>query len=122
MSPVRSSAVLQLSARCLHLRGCQQLGKIGRCLHDRTVSEQRRRIAPLRLLPIEDSQVPKYAVALAATRLRRKLVSQFSGDKMVIVPILYNPCVWNSGLNHATGSRPICRQDWLPYHEDADRR
>jgi hypothetical protein len=88
----------------MHLRGCQQLGKIGRYLRDRTGSEQGRRIAPLCLLPIEDSQVPKYAVALAATRLRRKLVSQLSGDKMVIVPILYNPCVWNSGLNDPAGS------------------
>jgi hypothetical protein len=45
------------------------------------------------LLPIEDSQVPKYAFALAAARLRGKLAAQNLCDEMVIVPVLDNPWV-----------------------------
>ncbi len=111
-----------MSSRCLHLRGCQQLGKIGRCIEDRTVSEQRRRIAPFRVLPIEHSQVPKYAFALAAARLRGKLAVELPCDEMVMIPILDNPCVWDSGLNHPTRARPVCRQDRLPHHKDTDRK
>jgi len=60
-------------------------------MHDSTVREDRRSSTPLRLLPVEHSQVPKYAVALAAARLRGKLAAQFSCDEMVIVPVLDNP-------------------------------
>jgi len=80
-----------MSARCLHLRGCQQLGEIGCCIHNWTVSEQRRGIAPLRLLRVEHSHVPKYAFALAAAWLRKKLAAQLCCDEMVNVPVLDNP-------------------------------
>jgi len=69
------------------------LFKKTRRIHDGTIREDRRRIAPLRLLRIEHSQVPKYAVALAAARLRGKLAAQLSCDEMVIVPVLDDPCV-----------------------------
>jgi hypothetical protein len=82
-----------VSARCFYLRGCQELGEIGRCVHDRTVSEQRGSFPPLRVLPIEHSQVPKHALALAAARLRGELVLQLPCDEMVVVPVLDNPWV-----------------------------
>jgi hypothetical protein len=50
-------------------------------------------MAPLRLLSIEHSQVPKYAFALAAARLQGKLVVQLSCNQMVIVPVLDSPRV-----------------------------
>jgi hypothetical protein len=65
----------------------------GCCIHNGTICEDRRRIAPLRLLPVEHSQVPKYPFALAAARLRGKLETQSLCDEMVIVPVLDNPCV-----------------------------
>jgi hypothetical protein len=73
--------------------GSQSLFKVARRIHDGTVREGRRRIAPLRSLPIERSQVPKYAFALAAARLRGKLAAQSLCDEMVIVPVLDNPWV-----------------------------
>lgn len=75
------------------MEASQLLFKIGRCIHDRTAREDRRRIAPMRLLPVEHSQVPKYAFALAAARLRGKLMAQLSSDKMVVIPILDDPRV-----------------------------
>ena len=49
-------------------------------------------------------------------------MAQLSSDKMVVIPILDDPRVRNSGLNHTAGSRPICREDWLPYDKDTDRQ
>jgi len=98
------------------LEASQLLFKVGRCIHDGAVCENGRGIPPLRLLLVKQSRVPKYAVALAAARLRRRLVAQFLCDEMVIVPVLDNPRVRDSGLNHPAGSRPIGRQDWLPHN------
>jgi hypothetical protein len=47
----------------------------------------------LRLLPIEQSQVPEYAFALAAAWLRGKLAAQILCDEMVLVPVLDHPSV-----------------------------
>jgi hypothetical protein len=63
------------------------------CIRDGSIGKHRRRVAPLRLLPIKHSQVPKYAPALAAARLQGKLVVQLSCDKMFVVPVLDNPFV-----------------------------
>lgn len=127
--PVRSfgehplePAQLSISISCTHRKPCRPFFKNGRGIHDGTVCEDRRGIAPLRLLTIEHSQVPKYPFALAAARLRGKLVAQCFGDEMVMVPVLDNPWVCDSGLNHPAGSRPICRQNWLPHHQDTDRQ
>ncbi len=67
--------------------------KGGCCNHHGAVSEHRRRIAPLRLLLIQHSQIPKYAFALAAARLRGKLLTQFPCHEMILVPILNSPWV-----------------------------
>jgi hypothetical protein len=45
------------------------------------------------MLPIEHGQVPKYALALAAARLRGELLPQLPCDEVVIVPELDNPWV-----------------------------
>jgi len=45
------------------------------------------------LPPIEHSQVPKYAPALAAAMLQGKLAVQLACDEMVVVPVLDNPRV-----------------------------
>lgn len=81
----------------------------GRCIDNRTIREDRRGIAPIRSLSIEYSQVPKHAAALAASRLGGKLVAQLSRNEMVMVPVLENPAVRNSRLDHHAGPRPICR-------------
>ena len=73
--------------------GSQSLFKVARRIHDGTVREGRRRIVPLRLLRVEHSHVPKYAFALAAVWLRKKLVAQLCCDEMVNVPKLDNPSV-----------------------------
>ena len=65
----------------------------GCCIHNGSIGKHWRRIAPLRLPPIEHSQVPKYAPALAAARLQGKLAVQLSCDEMVVVPVLDNPRV-----------------------------
>jgi len=80
------------------------LFKNGRCLHDRTISEQGRRIAPLRFLVVKSSQIPQYPAALAAARLRGELALQLCCNEMVFIPILDDPHVRNSGLNHAARS------------------
>ena len=80
------------------------LFKNGRCLHDRTISEQGRRIAPLRFLAVKSSQIPEYPAAIAAARLRGELALQLCCNEMVFIPILDDPHVRNSGLNHAARS------------------
>jgi hypothetical protein len=71
-------------------KSSQRFFKVGCCVDDRAVSEDRRGIVPLRLAPIEHGQVPKYVFAAAAAWLRGKSVLQLSRDKMVVIPILYN--------------------------------
>ena len=109
--PVRSLAEhslepqgLSISARCSARKHCKSLFKIGRCAHHRTISEHGSRVAPLRFLAVKSSQIPECPVPLAAARLRGKLALQLSCDEMIGVPILDDPRVRNSRLNHAARS------------------
>jgi hypothetical protein len=56
-------------------------------------AEERRRGSPLNIAWIEGSNIPDYAVALAADLGTGELLFQFFGDEMIFVPKLYHSWV-----------------------------
>ena len=98
MIQLGSHGALLVSAQVAVREQSESLVDSGCCIHDGSICEDRRRVAPLRLLPIEHSQVPKYAFALAAARLRGNLAVQLPCDEMVTVPILDKPVGLRFGI------------------------
>ena len=105
VSPVNWS----VTVACRH----EALPNLTRDIQNCTAIE-RRRGTPLNASPIECGDIPDDAIPLATGLGTGKLLLQFLGDEMILVPELYDPWVRDSTLNHPTRFCPVGRQHGLP--------